>query len=148
MSPDQRPWVVLVDVDGTIADMGRDQPDRRGPFDWTRVHEDTPIEPVLRLVRLLAASGVPIIFITGRMEQCRLKTARWLSRHAGVGVHAQLFMRGDDDYRPDEELKEDLFCTHIDPAWRVWFVLDDRDKVVAMWRSLGLTCLQTAPGAF
>ena len=27
-------------------------------------------------------------------------------------------------------------------------VLDDRDSVVAMWRAMGLTCLQVAPGAF
>jgi hypothetical protein len=27
-------------------------------------------------------------------------------------------------------------------------VLDDRDQVVTMWRGLGLTCLQVAPGDF
>ena len=31
---------------------------------------------------------------------------------------------------------------------RVRFVLDDRNSVVAMWRSLGLTCLQVAEGDF
>jgi hypothetical protein len=30
----------------------------------------------------------------------------------------------------------------------VQFVLDDRDQVVEMWRAMGLTCLQVAPGNF
>jgi hypothetical protein len=28
------------------------------------------------------------------------------------------------------------------------FVVEDRDKVVAMWRELGLTCFQCQPGTY
>ena len=34
---------------------------------------------------------------------------------------------------------------HIDD---VFLVVDDRQKVVNMWRDLGLTCVQVAPGDF
>lgn len=34
------------------------------------------------------------------------------------------------------------------PRERIAMVFDDRDKVVAMWRRQGLTCLQVAPGDF
>ena len=30
----------------------------------------------------------------------------------------------------------------------IWFVLEDRQCVVDMWRGEGLTCLQVAPGDF
>ena len=35
-----------------------------------------------------------------------------------------------------------------DGNYNVKFVLDDRNRVVEMWRSLGLTCLQVADGDF
>lgn len=38
--------------------------------------------------------------------------------------------------------------THIRDRYDVRVVLDDRDSVVKMWRSLGLTCLQVALGEF
>jgi hypothetical protein len=31
---------------------------------------------------------------------------------------------------------------------RLVAVFDDRDKVVAMWRSMGVPCFQVAPGDF
>ncbi|WP_442934833.1 phosphatase domain-containing protein [Nitrincola sp. A-D6] len=33
-------------------------------------------------------------------------------------------------------------------GYNPWLVLDDRDSVVNQWRTLGLTCLQCAPGDF
>ena len=40
--------------------------------------------------------------------------------------------------------------THIliKDKYQVDYVLDDRNQVVEMWRSLGLTCLQVADGDF
>ena len=54
-------------------------------------------------------------------------------------------MRPSDDNRYDDEVKLDLFERNYKKE-DVWFVLEDRQMVVNMWRSLGLTCLQPAPG--
>ncbi len=41
-----------------------------------------------------------------------------------------------------------MFQDHVEDHWSVQFVMDDRQRVVDMWRSKGLKCLQVAPGDF
>lgn len=132
---------VIVDLDGTLALMGA-----RYPFAWAEVGGDLPNAPVVELVNELAKLDYSVIITSGRKEQCRAETMRWLELH-GVPWH-QLFMRADDDDRPDVEMKREVFDRKIDPYYEVAWVFDDRNSVVAMWRDLGLTCLQVAPGDF
>lgn len=141
MQGNGKPQAWIVDIDGTVALKGD-----RSPFDWKRVGEDKPNEPVLTVVRALAGCGHRLIFVSGRMEQCRDTTVAWLNRHRVDAVH--LHMRPDDDYRPDEVLKREIYEKEIRDRYEVAGVIDDRAKVVAMWRSLGLTVLQCADGNF
>jgi len=48
---------------------------------------------------------------------------------------------------PDEKLKLQ-WLNEMDWKDDVVAVFDDRDKVVNMWREIGLTCMQVAPGNF
>ena len=138
------PSAWLVDIDGTLADMGD-----RGPFDWDRVGEDTVHERVADLVRTIQESGDDIIFLSGRSSECERATLEWLVDHIGEwAVDSPLFMRASGDHRSDDIVKDELFERYIRDRWHVLGVLDDRDKVVAMWRAKGLTCLQVAPGNF
>jgi len=57
-------------------------------------------------------------------------------------------MREVGDRRKDTEVKAEIYHRFIEPQYDVHYILDDRDQVVKMWRSLGLTCLQVAEGAF
>jgi hypothetical protein len=57
-------------------------------------------------------------------------------------------MREAGDSRKDSIVKQELYEKHIEPSYDVFVVLDDRNQVVDMWRSLGLVCLQVAPGDF
>ena len=57
-------------------------------------------------------------------------------------------MRAAGDDRKDEIIKREIYNREIKPAFDVLCVLDDRDQVVRMWRAMGLTCLQVAPGDF
>lgn len=60
-----------------------------------------------------------------------------------------LFMRATGDNRRDDIVKRELFDAHIRDHFNVRYVLDDRDRVVKMWRNeLGLTVLQVAEGNF
>ena len=139
----------IVDIDGTLALRGD-----RSPYDWSRVGDDEPNKPVITVARALAArSG--LIFMSGRMEQCREATRLWLhsyvcDRSLPVDMcHYPLLMRKDGDNRPDQIVKRELFEQRVVGLYEVEGVLDDRDRVVRMWREeLGLTCLQVAPGAF
>lgn len=140
-----RPSVIICDIDGTVAL----NDGHRGHFEWDKVSGDTPNWPVVDVVTCLVQRGRTVVFVSGRMEQCRSATMQWLFNTIPVIVPTfDLFMRPDDDFRPDEVLKREIYERDILPFWDVKFVLDDRDKVVAMWRELGLTCLQVAPGDF
>jgi hypothetical protein len=55
-------------------------------------------------------------------------------------------MRPAGDFTPDEELKR-RWISEYDLS-QVLCIFDDRQKVVDMWRELGLTCFQVAPGDF
>jgi hypothetical protein len=133
-------FAVVVDVDGTIAIRGE-----RSPYDWHRVGEDTPNEPIVRLVQQLALT-CEVIYVSGRDERGRDDTSQWIFER--VGVEGPLFMRGRDDNRPDAEVKKSIYLNEIKPGFDVWLVLDDRNQTVAMWREIGLTCLQVANGDF
>jgi predicted kinase len=132
---------VLVDIDGTVALKGA-----RSPFDETRVHEDRPNLPVISVVRALAAQEYWVVFVSGRTAGCRVATEKWLAGH--VGVQFDLYMRAEGDARKDSIIKREIFDEHIRDQYDVTCVIDDRNQVVSMWRSLGLTVLQCADGDF
>ena len=145
------PKAIIIDIDGTTALM-----DGRGPYDWHRVGEDKPNEKVVELVKTLLAhhdeygTEFRFIFLSGRDEVCRPETLEWLHKHLGYGSFwgTELYMRPAGDTRKDSIVKRELFDRYVRYNYDVQFVLDDRDQVVEMWRLLGLTCLQVAPGAF
>ncbi|HVV11630.1 AAA family ATPase [Amycolatopsis sp.] len=137
------PWAVVVDIDGTVAD----HEGRRSPYDMTRVSGDAPKQEVIMIVRALRNAGLRIVFVSARNEVARRATERWIQKNISGG-RFELFMREDGDGRPDPVVKKEIFDREIRDRYFVRAVFDDRDRVVAMWRSLGLTCLQVAPGDF
>jgi predicted kinase len=140
--PDEsKPPAWLVDLDGTLALMNG-----RGPFEWHRVGEDAPNQPVVDLVRRLHADGVSILVVSGRDGSCEELCRRWLVQHQVP--FDDILMRKAGDNRRDSIVKREIFDNSIRDAWWVQGVLDDRNQVVDMWRDLGLLCAQVAPGDF
>jgi hypothetical protein len=131
---------IVVDVDGTLALVNG-----RGHYDYDKVSTDLPNEPVVRLVQMLATSH-KVVYVSGRPDSCYVDTYNWISEH--VGVAGPLLMRADGDERSDAVVKREIFDTSIRNYYRVRYVLDDRNRVVRMWRSLGLPVLQVADGPF
>lgn len=139
---------VICDLDGTVALMGKDDPERRGPYDYDRVGEDDPNQPIIDLVGLFRRAGYTILWVSGRDEVCRSITESWLQWQGARMPDEPLWMRPAGDKRPDTEIKLEIYRRHIEPTYRVAYVLDDRNAVVAMWREQGLTVLQVADGPF
>lgn len=137
------PRAIMVDIDGTAA-IRCD----RSPYDETRVGEDTPNEAVRAVVSAMWNRGYRIIFCSGRTEACREATEQWLAEHILNPDWCELYMRKVGDTRKDSVVKLELFDRHIRNRYNIKFVLDDRDQVVRMWRSIGLTVFQVADGAF
>lgn len=137
-----KPKAIMVDIDGTVALMGA-----RSPYDTSSVHLDQPNGAVVAAIRSAVAAGDQILYCSGRDSSCRAQTSAWLSEHATTGDDG-LFMRAEGDKRRDAVVKAELFDQHIREHYDVQYVLDDRQQVVDMWRSIGLTVFQVAPGDF
>ena len=136
------PPAYIVDLDGTLARMNG-----RSPYDWKRVGEDELVEPVAKMVQDLATgTGLQIVVMSGRDGSCRPQTEDWLALNNVC--YDYLIMRAAGDKRSDDIVKEELFFDYVAPRWCVRAAIDDRNRVVAMWRSLGLLCLQVADGDF
>jgi hypothetical protein len=141
--------IVIFDIDGTLADISeRVHHVRRKPKNWNAFNagmaQDKAIHSMIRLCNILYAAGLRIIHCSGRNEKNRPETVDWL-KNQGVPYH-ELLLRRDEDYRSDSVVKRE-FLQGMDKS-RILFVVEDRSRVVEMWRSEGLTCLQCAPGEF
>jgi len=147
---------IIFDLDGTIAlvDKRREAsklPDGKMNWDeWSNpsnIKLDEPNEPVIKMAQLFAEDGFNIVILSGRSDKTILTTKSWLIRNR-VPFH-KLVMRPHKtmNFVPDEILKKDMLDKHIDID-DIFMVVDDRQKVVDMWRSLGLTVFQVAPGDF
>lgn len=137
------PTAIVCDIDGTLALMNSG----RGPYEWHRVGEDELNWPVYAaLSALYETYDDRIILLSGRDGSCREQTERWLKDN-DVFCH-ELHMRAPNDHRPDDIVKAELFDKHIRHQFNVRLVLDDRDKVVALWRRMGLPTWQVNYGNF
>lgn len=132
---------VLCDIDGTLAHHAG-----RGPYDLELCETDLLNEEVARILALCDRAGDYIVLLSGRQSEYRAHTERWLAKH-GV-VYDELWMRPAGDRRGDDLVKAELFDAHVRHRYNVRFVLDDRDRVVALWRRLGLACWQVNYGNF
>lgn len=138
----ERRSAVLCDVDGTLSLCGD-----RDPYDWKSSGRDTASEMVVLVVQCLRDAGLEVVYISGRVEDARAITQEWLDMH--VGIPGPLFLRRSGDRRSDSIVKREIFEERIAPIYDAKLVLDDRDRVVQMWRTdLGLVCFQVAPGDF
>ena len=144
---DEKEDCIIVDLDGTVC-----LHNGRSPYDLTRVSEDIPNYPLVRFLKELICNK-HIIFLSGRegTDQCRQDTLNWLTENicsSDFGCKWELRMREKNNFEPDEIIKERIFYKEIEPKYNVIAVFDDRDKVVKMWRNLGLLCNQVYWGNF
>lgn len=141
--------VVIFDIDGTLADVSeRIRHLKKKPKDWDAffagMAQDKTMHSMVRLCNILYDSGIKIILCSGRSEEHRQETVEWLDKH-GVNYH-ELLLRQDGDRRSDVVVKQEILAG-LDKS-KILFVVEDRSRVVQMWRSEGLVCLQCAPGEF
>lgn len=139
-----KPDAWIFDLDGTLAKNNSG----RSFYDMTRVHEDDPHAAVVAAAKAFYNAGYQILAVSGRTDEAEIATAEWLNQHLGHDEWTELLMRRAGDQRSDAVVKAEIFDNHIRPHYNVIGTVDDRDAVVDFWRSIGLTCLQAAPGNF
>lgn len=131
-TPDESlPDAIIVDVDGTIAQM-----DGRGPFDWKRVGEDSPRHFVIDMVQNYSRQGYHVIILSGRSDECRYETDMWLNLWLGSHYFDELHMRKSGDFRKDSVVKEEIFWTNLADKYNIVAAIDDRPQIVRLWHEL------------
>ena len=158
--------IVVFDLDGTLCDIKHrlhfvetraghcdsdvNSIDMRCTEDWDAFYaacpNDEPVWPLIVLAQTLHAAGFYIAVVSGRSAAVQEQTVEWLKTH-NVPFH-KLFMRPEGNNTPDHELKKAWFeAANLKPE-DVFMVLEDRERVVKMWRDLGLVCLQVKNGEY
>ena len=131
----------IVDIDGTLAD----STGLRSPYDYTKVQCDRPIRAVSEL-----ATGVQqqcilngwdewvpsVVFVSGRDEECRHETERWLRDN--LGFSPELYMRAHGDKRHDAVVKREILERDLLPRYYILGAIDDRLRVLSMWQASGI----------
>lgn len=146
----------IFDLDGTLADIEHRRHLVSGKKkNWSLFYKgcvnDSPNAAVVDLYKQLDSSDDNIMIIfSGRSNIVRRETQQWLEDNEIF--YSLLMMRPEGDYTPDEVLKQEWlnrYLSHHEMTLsQVSAVFDDRQKVVNMWRDIGLTCFQVAPGDF
>ena len=138
---------ILIDLDGTLALFEGDVPEecKRDPYNGMACESDFVNPPVHSIIEHYKADH-KILLASGRDGAAEDATKRWLKKHK---IHYDnLYMRGAGDRRSDDVIKEEIFNQFIRGRFFITFVLDDRNRVVDLWRRLGLACFQVNYGDF
>lgn len=146
---DDLPYCVIFDIDGTLAHITD-----RSPYDGKSCGSDEVNVSIKLLNHMVGFYNKnymsqhlwETIIFSGRNGESEPETRKWL-KDKNIDFQA-LHMRKPEDDRKDSVVKEEMFNEFIKDKYNVVFIVDDRKQVVDMWRSLGLTCLQVAPGEF
>ena len=163
---------IIFDLDGTLASIDRRREHATKPngkinwnefFNPAHIAFDEPNEPVIKLAQMFKEKGFKIVIFSGRNDISFDRTVEWLEWN---DVPFDLLVMRPDKFKPkswpiangnpatpemrfmpDEILKKEMLNTFLNID-EVFLVVDDRQKVVDMWRELGLNTWQVAPGNF
>lgn len=150
--------LVLCDLDGTLFDITHRLQYAKGETkNWDKFFEGIPYDVVRTDVRdkILAyrSAGHEIIFVSARPE--RTRTTTWMKINAAFGLlggfdepdfYATLIMRRDNDKRDDTDVKKGFYDTYFKDKYPIEIVIDDRPKVIRMWRENGLNVMDVGGG--
>lgn len=146
-----RKMFVICDLDGTLADIShRRQFAESGDFPSfehpLNVEQDKLNHRLCTLLDILVKNGHKVYLFSGRTDAVRDTTEKWLEDNEVL--YHKLYMRKAGDSRDDVIVKREMLQESGLNLDDILCVFDDRNKVVAEWRRLGLLCFQVAEGDF
>jgi hydroxymethylpyrimidine pyrophosphatase-like HAD family hydrolase len=141
--------LIIFDLDGTLCDITHRLHHIKGAKkDWDAFNsactEDLARTAERAILLAMYDAGYKIVICTGRSENYRIKTENWLDNN-GIKFH-DLRMRKAGDYRSDYIVKAEMVSDQ--ELEEVLFIVEDRERVVQMWRERGATCLQNVEGTY
>ena len=151
---------IICDIDGTLADIkhrlhyvkgsktcgevhpeldvyhegGLHEVKKNWPGFFSEIANDTPRPEVLSEILALSKTH-NIVLVSGRPEDYKKQTIDWLNKYEIP--YETLIMRRKGDTRNDDIIKKEIFDKYFLKE-NVDLVIDDRPRVIAMWREQGL----------
>lgn len=102
------------------------------------IESDPPFEHIVNWVRELAKDYL-IAIVSGRPEnKCAIPTVNWLRKNEVPFDY--IFMRESRDMRDDTIVKQEILDKM--PKKQILMAIDDRNRVVDMWRKNKIKCIQ------
>lgn len=144
---------IICDLDGTLCNIDhRLHYMKQEKKDWKRFFDELSNDKVNEwcdeILKKFKESH-EIVFCSGRPDDHKIKTWQWLEANSGAfDEYTPLYMRHRGDFRADDIVKENILDFELIPRYEILFVIDDRKRVVDMWRRRGHTVLQCAEGDF
>ena len=141
------PLFVVFDLDGTLADDSHRQHFlQHEPKAWQEYFaacgRDVPIRQMIRVLNDMSHRGSQVEIWTGRNEDVRPETERWLTDHHVA--HDRLRMRHRRTIGQQTELKAEWL---VEASRKPDLVFDDNMTAVRWWRGRGiLTAALTEEG--
>lgn len=143
--------VVLVDVDGVIADgWHRQRYLRDGRNDWkgffAAADKDTPIEGAVELLRVMGAD-LSVVLLTARPHTLHETTLAWLALYS---FRWDLLIMRDrsDGGLSSPDFKRRSVHELADRGYAPQLALDDDERNVAMFRSEGVPTMYVHSGYY
>lgn len=143
--------IIIFDLDGTLANTEEcrhllEGDTKRWDEFYLAATQVNSVAAVVKTAQAFRAMGYEIIIASGRSDAVRHETKLWLAKHDVP--YDMLIMRRHKDHTPDDQLKKSWVDSGMIPKEQVLCVFEDRDRMVAMWRGIGLPCFQVATGDF
>ncbi len=141
---------VLCDLDGTLCDITHRLKYANGPEkDWKKFFEGIPDDTIhintLELLNKYTEEGHRVIFISARPDTYRKETKEWLAKEYSQNYET-LIMRRSNDKREDSIIKQEIYDRYFRDKYDVHCVIDDRPRVIRMWRANGLEVIDVGNG--
>jgi len=148
---------IVSDLDGTLCNIDHRMNLLKGTSDsvsnqkknWKGFFENIPNDTPNKWCQEILwkfQDSVPIILCSGRPDDHRKITEKWLNDNMIDYNH--LFMRRRGDFRKDDLVKEIIYEFEIKPRYDILFWVDDRKQVVEKIRSHGVTVLACHEGNY
>ena len=143
-----RQRAVIVDMDGTLCDVGAVVHLQAEPDGFTAFHHACADCPPHRAVVEWCVEhhgrGHAILVVTGRDDWSRELTEQWLSEHLPIPI-AGLHMRGDGDYRSNVAIKREIH-SQLAQIFDIRAAIDDDPEIVGLWQEVGIPIAMVLDG--
>lgn len=136
--------VCVFDIDGTLALI--DSVPFNDPSKYAENCTNILVDERMAMIHnAMVIAGHKIIYCTGRVEEHRHRTEKWLRKNLFVPKDAILLMRSNGDEREDYVVKLEKLIPYKD---KISCAFEDRDSVVKAFREAGITTLQVCAGSY